>query len=66
MVLYPFVSLKVQKKIVERGNKILNEHRDKYHSLFLTNYRESKDITRKRISFDLAYRIVEHVLDEIH
>lgn len=66
MIIEPFVSLEVQKKIVERGNKILNEHREKYHSLFLTNYRESKDIARKRISFDLAYRIIEHVLDEIH
>jgi hypothetical protein len=66
MIIEPFVSLEVQKKIFERGNKILNEHREKYHSLFLTNYRESKDIARKRISFDLAYRIIEHVLDEIH
>ena len=35
--------------------KLLNEYREKYNSLFLTNYRESKDIARKRISFDLVY-----------
>lgn len=32
--------------------------RTKYNSLFLTNYRESKKIARKRISFDLVYNIV--------
>ena len=37
-------------------------YREKYHSLFLTNYRESKDIARKRISFDLVYQIVGHLL----
>jgi hypothetical protein len=35
---------------------------DKYNSLFLTNYRESKKIARKRISFDLAYKIVGMLL----
>ena len=32
-------------------NKFLNEKRDEYNSLFLTNYRESNSIARKRISF---------------
>jgi hypothetical protein len=31
--------------------------------LFLTNYRESKDIARKRISFDLVYLIVGYLLE---
>jgi hypothetical protein len=66
MIIEPFISIDQQKKIVEKANQILNEHREKYHSLFLTNYRESKDIARKRISFDLAYRIIEHVLDEMY
>ena len=30
---------------------------------FMTNYRESKDIARKRISFDLVYSIVEYILE---
>ena len=44
-------------------NEFLEAKREKYHSLFLTNYRESKDIARKRISFDLVYQIVEFILD---
>ena len=40
-------------------------YRNKYNSLFLTNYRESKtNLARKRISFDLVYKIVEYVLDQ--
>ena len=42
--------------------KILEDYREKYHSLFLSNYRESKDICRKRISFDLVSTIVGYLL----
>jgi hypothetical protein len=59
----PEISLEVQEKLVERFNEYLCTHRDCYNSLFLTNYRESKDIARKRISFDLVYKIVGHLLD---
>jgi hypothetical protein len=31
----------------------------------MSNYRESKDVARKRITFDLVYRIVGRVLDNI-
>jgi len=41
----------------------LQDYRDKYNSLFLTNYRESKDIARKRISFDLIYDLVGYILE---
>lgn len=60
----PEITLEVQEKLVEKFNNFLNEHREKYHSLFLTNYRESKDIARKRISFDLVYKIVGKLLDQ--
>ena len=59
----PVIDLEKQKKLVEKFNKFLNEYRKNYNSLFLTNYRESKDIARKRISFDLVYLIVEYILD---
>ena len=36
---------------VDKFNEYLNTRREQYHSLFLTNYRESNDISRKRISF---------------
>lgn len=58
LTITPKISDEIQKKIANEFNKYLNEKRDKYNSLFLTNYRESKKIARKRISFDLAYKIV--------
>jgi hypothetical protein len=60
----PKINNTKQKEVVEKFNKLLNDYRDKYHSLFLANYRESKDIARKRISFELVYDIVSHILRE--
>jgi hypothetical protein len=61
----PIINEEKQKKLIESFNKYLREHREKYSSLFLTNYRESKDIARKRISFDLVYSITEYLLDRL-
>jgi len=61
----PIINEEKQKKLIESFNKYLSEHREKYNSLFLTNYRESKDIARKRISFDLVYSITEYLLDRL-
>lgn len=58
----PAISLDAQKKIVENFNKFLEIEREKYNSLFLTNYRESNSIARKRISFDLVYNIISYLL----
>ena len=63
LVIQPVLSALQQKKLVQDFNEFLEAKREKYHSLFLTNYRESKDIARKRISFDLVYQIVEFILD---
>lgn len=63
LIIIPAIDENKQKQLVEKFNSYLETHRKKYHSLFLTNYRESKDIARKRISFDLVYRIVEYILD---
>lgn len=63
LIITPEIDENKQKQLVEKFNSYLEIHRKKYHSLFLTNYRESKDIARKRISFDLVYRIVEYILD---
>ena len=52
-----------QKKLVIQFNNYLNNKRKDYHSLFLPNFRESSDIARKRISFDLVYRIIGHLID---
>jgi hypothetical protein len=65
LVINPAINLATQKLIVSRFNTLFNAYRNKYHSLFLTNYRESKDIARKRISFDLVYRIVKYLLEHM-
>jgi hypothetical protein len=64
LVIEPAINTEKQQKLVKDFNEFLNNYREKYNSLFLTNYRESKDIARKRISFDLVYKIVEYILDK--
>jgi hypothetical protein len=63
LVINPPINLDKQKELVDKFNEFINEKRDKYNSLFLTNYRESKDIARKRISFKLVYEIVNYLLN---
>ena len=63
LIINPPINEDKQKKLVQDFNLYLNENRNKYNSLFLANYRESNDIARKRISFDLVYRISGHVID---
>jgi hypothetical protein len=59
LIITPKISDDIQKKIANDFNEYLNDKREEYNSLFLTNYRES---ARKRISFDLAYKIVGMLL----
>lgn len=59
------ISLQEQEKLVIKMNNYINEQREKYNSLFLTNYRESNSIARKRISFDLAFKICNHMLSSV-
>ena len=54
-----------QARLAAAFNSLLNARRARYHSLFMSNFRESKDVARKRISFDLVYRIAEHALDAL-
>jgi hypothetical protein len=58
----PPIPLEKQKEIVQKFNEKIESEREKYNSMFLTNFRESKDISRKRISFDLCYQIIHHLL----
>ena len=64
LTITPQISEDIQKKIANDFNNYLDDKREKYNSLFLTNYRESKKIARKRISFDLAYKIVGMLLQK--
>lgn len=64
LIINPPISEEQQKELAKKFNDFLEEKRKKYNSLFLSNYRESKDIARKRISFDLVYDITKHLLDK--
>jgi len=64
LVIEPKLNTEQQKKLSEDFNKYLNEMRDKYNSLFLTNFRESNSIARKRISFKLVFEIVNYLLSQ--
>lgn len=65
LVIEPFIGLNKQKKLVEEFNKFINLYREKYNSMFLTNYRESSDIARKRISFRFAFDICKYILHSL-
>jgi hypothetical protein len=51
-----------QTAIATRFNELFERLREQYWSLFLTNYRESKEYARKRAPFGLCYQIVNHLL----
>lgn len=51
-----------QKELADRFNAFVEKKRAETWSLFLPQYRESKEYARKRIPFELAYSIVLHLL----
>lgn len=51
-----------QIQICAEFNSFLEKKREEYWSLFLPQFRESKEYARKRIPFELAYRIVLHLI----
>lgn len=61
LVIEPAISIEEQTLLVNCFNVYLNEAREKYHSLFLTNYRENN---RKRISFQLVFQICDYILSQ--
>jgi len=64
LIIKPEINIDKQHKLVNDFNTFLNSHREQYNSLFLTNYRESSDIARKRISFELVYNITQYLLEK--
>jgi len=59
LIIKPYIEEEKQKILIKICNDYINEYRDKYYSLFLTNYRETKGrFMRKRISYDLVYNII--------
>lgn len=66
LIIEPNITEKQQKMLATKFNAFMNINREKYHSLFLTNYRESKDgFSRKRLSMNHGYEIVNYLLNEI-
>ena len=65
LIIEPKIEKNEQKQLITKFNKYLKEYRQKYNSLFLSNYRESKEIARKRISFSLVYSIVGYILENL-
>ena len=56
-------SIKDQEKICKKFNEKLEQLRNQYNSLFLTNYREStKSYSRKRISFKQAFCLLNQII----
>jgi len=52
-----------QKKICVEFNALVEKKRTETWSLFLPQFRESKEYARKRIPFELAYTIVLHLIN---
>ncbi len=59
------LSSEEQKKICLEFNTLLEKKRSETWSLFLPQFRESKEYARKRIPFELAYTIVLHLLQAL-
>lgn len=62
LVINKLLTLDEQEILVKKMNDYIKEKRELYNSLFLTNYRESNTIARKRITFDLAFKICNYLL----
>lgn len=55
-----------QELIKERTNEILSFYRDKYNSMFLTNFKNStRKMQRKRIAFREIYGVIEQAIKDI-
>jgi hypothetical protein len=52
-----------QIEVCREFNEYLEDKRKKTWSLFLPQFRESKEYARKRIPFELAYRILLHLIN---
>jgi hypothetical protein len=62
LVIEPKLNINQINILINKFNLYLNDKRKQYNSLFLTNYRDSNTIARKRISFNLAFNIINHIL----
>lgn len=47
-------------------NEFLEKKRNETNSLFLPQFRETKEYARKRIPFELAYKILAHLINQYY
>ena len=66
LVINKSLTLNEQEILVKKMNDFILVQRKTYNSLFLSNYRESNSIARKRISFELAYNICNYILATLY
>jgi len=65
IILNKDLTIKQQESLCQKFNEIIEFFREKYNSIFLTNFREStKSYSRKRIDFKDAYKLIEKILQE--
>lgn len=55
------ISIKEQEDLMKKFNEELDKNRTQYFSFFLTNFRDNN---RKRISFDMAYKLLNYIYYE--
>lgn len=65
LVINKSLTIEEQEELVKKMNEFIRAKREKYNSLFLTNYRESNSIARKRISFNLSFKICNYILSSV-
>lgn len=54
-----------QELICSKFNGVLEKNRKDYRSMFMTNFRNSSSLyARKRISFDVAYKLINYIIKE--
>ena len=61
-ILLDGVSISQQEEVIKEFNATLRLQREKYSSMFLTNFR---DFNRKRIGFDFAYCMISMILEKL-
>lgn len=58
------IPIEKQEKLVQLFNEKIEYFREKYHSLFLSNYRESSSLyARKRLGFKMGYSFVKAIIE---
>jgi hypothetical protein len=62
---FDFDSSLEEKILARKFNRFIEEKREETWSLFLPQYRESKEYARKRIPFELAYQIILYLVDQL-